>query len=81
MPETSWCILIADQNGRVRLGVLPDGKYRVVIPGKGTLDVVVLPQKSSISGPLMYWFLFAKSKYKFAAGKQVAANNNYAFAA
>ena len=40
---------IADQSGRVRLGLLPDGKYRVVIPGKGTLDVVVLPQKSGIN--------------------------------
>lgn len=25
---------IADQNGRVRLGLLPEGKYRVVIPAK-----------------------------------------------
>jgi hypothetical protein len=65
---------IADQNGRVRLGLLPDGKYRVVIPRKGTLDVVVLPQKSGLNGPLISWFLFPKSKYKWVAGKKVAAN-------
>jgi len=34
---------IAYQNGRVRLGLLPDGKYRVVIPRKGTLDVRLQP--------------------------------------
>jgi hypothetical protein len=65
---------IADQNGRVRLGLLPDGRYRVVIPRKGTLDVVVLPQKSGLNGPLMSWFLFPKSKYKWVAGKKVAGN-------
>jgi len=62
---------IADQNGRVRLGVLPDGKYRVVIRHKGTLDVVVLPQASGLNGPLISWFLFPKSKYKWVAGKKV----------
>jgi len=65
---------IADQDGRVRLGLLPDGKYRVVIPRKGTLDVVVLSQKSGINGLLMSWFLFPKSKYKWVAGKKVAGN-------
>jgi hypothetical protein len=65
---------IADQNGRVRLGLLPNGKYRVVIPGKGTLDVVILPQRSGLNGPLISWFLFPKSKYKWVAGKQVAGN-------
>lgn len=63
---------IADQNGRVRLGLLPDGKYRVVIRGKGTLDFVVLQQKSGINGPLISWYLFPKSKYKWIAGKKVA---------
>jgi hypothetical protein len=65
---------IADQNGRVFLGLLPDGKYRVVIPRKGTLDVVVLRQRSGLNGPLMSWFLFPKSKYKWVEGKQVAGN-------
>ncbi len=64
----------ADQNGRVRLGLLPNGKYRVVIPDKGTLDVVVLPQKSGLNGPLISWFLFPKSKDKWIAGKKVAGN-------
>jgi hypothetical protein len=63
---------IADQNGRVRLGILPAGKYRVVIPHKGTLDVVVLPQRSGINGPLISWFLFPRSQYKWVAGKEVA---------
>jgi hypothetical protein len=63
---------IADQNGRVRLGLLPNGKYRVVIPRKGTLDVVVLPLKSSLNGPLISWFLFPKSKYHWVSGKRVA---------
>jgi hypothetical protein len=63
---------IADQNGNVRLGLLPDGKYRVVIPRKGTLDVVVLQQKSGLNGPYISWFLFPKSKYKWVAGKKVA---------
>jgi hypothetical protein len=63
---------IADQKGRVRLGLLPDGKYRVVIPLKGTLDVVVLPQKNNLNGPLIIWSLFPKSKYKWVAGKKVA---------
>ena len=66
--------VMADQNGRVRLGLLPDGKYRVVIPSKGTLDVVVLPQRSGLNGPLISWFLFPKSKYKWVAGKKVAGN-------
>jgi hypothetical protein len=65
---------IADQNGNVRLGLLPDGKYRVVIPRKGTLDVVVLQQKSGLNGPYISWFLFPKSKYKWVAGKKVAGN-------
>jgi hypothetical protein len=63
---------IADQHGNVRLGLLPDGKYRVVIPRKGTLDVVVLQQKSGHNGPYFRWFLFPKSKYKWVAGKKVA---------
>ena len=37
---------IADQIGRVRMALLLDVKYRIVIPHKGTLDVVLLPQKS-----------------------------------
>jgi len=65
---------IADQDGRVRLGLLPEGKYRVVILRKGTLDVVVLPQKSGLNGPLISWFLFPKSKYKWVAGKKVAGH-------
>ena len=65
---------VADQNGRVRLGLLRDGKYRVVIPRKGTLDVVVLPQKSGLNGPLINWFLFPKSTYKWVAGKRVEGN-------
>jgi hypothetical protein len=63
---------IADQNGEVRLGLLPDGKYRVVIPRKGTLDVVVLQQKSGHNSSLISWSLFPKSKYKWVAGKKVA---------
>jgi hypothetical protein len=63
---------IADQNGRVRLGLLPGGIYRIVLPRKGTLDVVVLPQKSNINGPFITWSLFPKSKYKWVAGKKVA---------
>ena len=63
---------ITDRNGRVRLGLLPDGKYRVVIPQKGTLDVVVLSQKSGTNGPLISWFLYPKSNYKWVAGKKVA---------
>lgn len=65
---------VADHNGRVRLGFVPDGKYRVVLPNKGTLDVVVLPQKSGLNGPLISWFLFPKSKYKWTAGEKVAGN-------
>jgi len=65
---------IADKNGMVRLGLLPDGKYRVVVPSKGTLDVVVLPQMSGLNDPLIRWFLFPKSKYKWVAGKKVAGN-------
>ena len=63
---------IADRNGGVRLGLLPEGKYRVVIPGKGTLEVVVLPQKSGLNGPLISWSLFPESKYHWVAGKRVA---------
>jgi hypothetical protein len=65
---------ITDQNGTVRIGLLPDGKYRVVNPHKGTLDVVVLPQKNNLNGPLIMWFLFPKSKYKWVAGKKVVGN-------
>jgi hypothetical protein len=65
---------IAGQNGRVLFPLLPDGKYQVVIPREGTLDVAVLPQKSNINGPLISWFLFPKSKYKWVAGKKVAGN-------
>jgi hypothetical protein len=65
---------ISDRKGMVRLGQLPEGKYRVVVPRKGTLDVVVLPQKSGINGPLISWFLFPKSKYKWVAGKKVAGH-------
>jgi hypothetical protein len=63
---------IADQGGRVRLGVLPSGNYRVVIPDKGTLDIAILPQRSHLNGPLISWFLFPKSNYKWVAGKKVA---------
>jgi hypothetical protein len=61
---------IADQNGRVRLGLLPDGKYRVVVPRKGTLDVVVLPQKSGLNGPLISWFLFPNRSTNGSQGKK-----------
>jgi hypothetical protein len=64
---------IADPNGRVRLGLLP-GKYRVVIPRKGTFDVVVLSHRSNLNGPLISWFLFPESKYKWVAGEKVAGN-------
>ena len=62
---------VADRNGRVRLGLLPDGKYRVVIPHKGTLDLVVLQQSSGLNGPVISWLLFPKSNYKWVAGKKV----------
>ena len=62
----------ADQNGRVRLGLLPNGKYRVMIPRKETLDLVVLQQKSNLNGPFISWYLFPKSKYKWVEGKKVA---------
>jgi hypothetical protein len=65
---------ITDQSGRVRLGVLPAGKYRVVILHKGTLDIAVLPQRSHLNGPLISWFLFPNSRYKWVAGKKVAGN-------
>jgi hypothetical protein len=65
---------ITDQNGTVFLGHLPDGRYRTVIPRKGTLDVVVLPQRNNLNGLLIMWFLFPKSKYKWVAGKKVAGN-------
>ena len=65
---------ISDRKGMVRLGQLPEGKYRVVVPRKGTLDVVVLPQKSGINGPLISWFLFPNSRYKWVAGKKVVDN-------
>jgi hypothetical protein len=62
---------IADQKGDVRF-FLPEGKYRVVIPHKGTLDIVILPQASGLNGPFISWFLFPKSNYKWVAGKKVA---------
>ena len=66
--------VIADHDGRVQLGLLPDGKYRVVISHKGKLDLLVLPRNSGINGPLISWFLFPKSKYKWVAGKKVAGS-------
>jgi len=63
---------LTDRNGEVRFGLLPRGKYRVEIPGKGTLDVVVHPVKSGLNGPLITWYLFPKSKYHWVAGKRVA---------
>ena len=63
---------IADRKGRFRLGLLPEGKYRVVLPRRGLLDMVVLPQKNGLNGPMYSWFLFPKSKYEWVAGKKVA---------
>jgi hypothetical protein len=63
---------IADQSGGVHLGVLPVGKYRVVIPNKGTLAVAVRPERSNLNGPLISWYLFPNSRYKWVAGKRVA---------
>ena len=58
---------IADQSGSVSFVLLPDRKYRVVIPHNGTLDVVVSPQRSNLNGPLISWFLFPRSTYKWVA--------------
>ena len=65
---------IADQSGRVSFVLLPDHKYRVVTPHNGALDVVVLPQRSNLNGPLISWFLFPTSTYKWVAGKKVTDN-------
>jgi hypothetical protein len=65
---------IADRSGRVGFVLLPDRMYRVVIPHKGTLDVVVLPQKSNLNGPLISWYLFPETTYKWVAGKKVPGN-------
>jgi len=62
----------ADHNGRVHFGLLPHGKYRIVIPRKGALDVVVLPQQSGLNGPLICWLLFPRSKYKWVGCKKVS---------
>ena len=64
----------ADHNGKVRLGLLPGGNYQVVIPRKGTFDILVLQPKSGLNGPLINWFLFPKSKYHWAAGVKVAGS-------
>ncbi len=37
-----------DSSGRVRLGLLPHGNYRVVLPSKAMLYVVVLPSKIQV---------------------------------
>jgi hypothetical protein len=66
--------VIADQSGRFDFGALPAGKYRIVVPHEGTLDVVALSQRSNLNGPLISWFLFPKSKYKWVAGKKVPGN-------
>jgi hypothetical protein len=63
--------VLADKDGRVRLGVLREGRYRVVLPRKEGLDIIVLPQSSGINGPVISWFLFPESKYKWFAGKEV----------
>ncbi len=61
-----------NQHGRWLLGLLPVGKYRVVIPHRATLDIVILPQSSGLNGDMISWFLFPKSRYKWVEGKQVA---------
>lgn len=63
--------VLTDHDGRARFGLLSAGKYRVVVPSNETLDVVVLPQKSGINGPMVSWYLFPKSKYKWVEGKKV----------
>ena len=63
---------ITDQDGRVRLGYLPTGKHRAVIPGKGTLEIVVRSQRSGLNGPLLSWFLFPEATYRWVDGKKVA---------
>lgn len=62
----------ADHDGTVRLAPLRYGTYRVVIPRKGTLNLVVLSLKSGLNGPEVSWFLFPKSKFKWVAGQKVA---------
>ena len=64
--------LITNHDGRVALGPLPVGNYRVVIPRKGTLDIVVLPQKIGLYVEMISWYLFPKSKYKWVEGTKVA---------
>lgn len=64
--------VIADQNGSFRLESIPEGQYRIVIPHKGALDVIVLSRKSGLPGPEITWHLFPKSKFKWVAGKKVA---------
>lgn len=64
--------VIADRDGTVRLDPLPKGNYRVAIPSRGTLDLIVLPRKSGLNGPEISWFLFPKSKFRWVEGKKVA---------
>ncbi len=64
--------VITDHDGRAVFGLLPVGKYQVAVPRKGTLDILVLPQKSGINSPEVSWYLFPKSKYKWVEGKKVA---------
>ena len=63
---------VTDRSGRVRLGLLPAGKYSVIIARKGTLELSVLPLKSGLSGDMISWFLFPKSRYKWVAGQRIA---------
>lgn len=63
---------IADQDGRVRLGYLPTGKHRAVIPGKGIHEIAVLSQRSGLNGPLLSRFLFPEATYGWLDGKKVA---------
>jgi hypothetical protein len=64
----------ADRSGRLRLGLLPEGEYRVIIPGKGMLDIAVLPEKSGLNGEMISWFLSSRSRYKWLTGRQIARN-------
>lgn len=64
--------LTADHYGTVRLAPLHYGNHRVVIPRKGTLNLIVLPRKSGLNSPEISWFLFPKSKFRWVAGKKVA---------
>jgi hypothetical protein len=67
--------IVADHDGAFRLDHLPDGKYRFVLPRKGTLDLLVLPGRSGLNGPWITWSLFPKSKFKWVAGKKVAGHS------